>query len=295
LNYIQRFDLQHKTGRGKTIIEEKAILGEPLVTIVTACFNSAQTIADCMNSVLQQTYSNIEYVIVDGQSKDSTLATIKSLAPKFKGRLRIVSESDEGISDAFNKGISLANGDIIGILNSDDMYALQTVERAVALFSENTGFVFGNLIYLNKAGKELFLQYGDPEYEKRINFVMPNINHPTVFVRKEIYSKYGLFDKSLKYAMDYDFMLRLHKFNVKGEYNENIIAYMRTDGKSDDKFINAYRECRDISIKHGFNPTKAHLHFWFACTKSLLRRSLEKIFPYEFVKKIRKTFNKAVK
>jgi len=266
----------------------------PLVSIITVSFNSAATIAAAMESVLSQSYKNIEYIIVDGASTDATEEIIRQYQSKFSGRLSYVSEKDDGISDAFNKGIKMSQGQIIGILNSDDFYEPDTVKNAVQTFDKETGFVFGDLNYVNGAGEQLYSYHGDKNYPKIIPYRMPALNHPTVFVRKIMYDNHGLFDTAYKYAMDYELLLRFVVNGVFGKYNKNIITNMRLAGASDTAFLAAYRESRSISIKHGYPAWKAYFRFFYMCTKSLMRRFLEKILPYKQVKKIRKKVNKSV-
>ena len=120
-----------------------------VVSIITIAFNSAQTIRDTITSVLSQSYSNIEYIIIDGASNDATVQIVREYEPLFNGRLKWVSEPDEGLYDAMNKGVKMATGDVIGILNSDDLLYDSNVLRDIALaFDENTDALFGNLYFV---------------------------------------------------------------------------------------------------------------------------------------------------
>ncbi len=202
------------------------------VSIITATYNSSKTILDTIDSVLSQTYPNIQHLIIDGISTDNTIDLIK--ASKFNGE--IFSGKDKGIYDAMNKGIAVAKGDIVAILNSDDYYADETViEKVVALFEEtNCDAVYGDLLYVDADDTAIIKRNWVSGNYKRENFLkgwMPP--HPTFFVRKELYAKYGNFNISLSSAADYELMLRfLFKHNARLAYLEKILVHMRVGGKS---------------------------------------------------------------
>jgi len=202
------------------------------VSIITATYNSANTILDTINSVHNQTYPNIQHLIIDGLSTDNTVEIVKT--SNFKGE--IYCGKDKGIYDAMNKGIELANGDIIGILNSDDFYADDSViEDVVKTFEEtNCDAVYGNLLYVDEFDTKIIKRNWVSGSYKRENFLkgwMPP--HPTFFVKKELYSKYGNFNISLSSAADYELMLRfLFKYNVNLAYLQKPLVHMRVGGKS---------------------------------------------------------------
>jgi len=206
------------------------------ISIITPTFNSQKTIARNITSILNQSYTNFEHVIVDNKSSDNTIAIAKRLYSEHKAdeRLKIITEKDEGIADAFNKGIKAAEGDIIGILNSDDVYSNSLVfQKVIKAFEESEIlFVHGNIyfvdsIYGSNVRKPLLCP---------VTTAMP-YNHPTMFFRKSVYDKYGSFDVSYKYAMDYEFIIRLEKliigFREKGRYlTGEPLAVMHAGGVS---------------------------------------------------------------
>lgn len=175
------------------------------VSIITPCLNSEKTIKDTIESVLSQTYENIEYVIVDGGSTDSTLQIIKEYCSKFHGRMKYVSEKDKGIYDAMNKGIRWSTGSLIGIIGSDDYYEKNAVEKVVAhMTSDKYQVIYGYCRVLN--GNRM--KYIDKKSHKAL--VQAMIPHATCFVTREIYRDFGMFLTVFKIASDYELMIRLY-------------------------------------------------------------------------------------
>lgn len=203
------------------------------ISIITPSFNSASTIADTINSVLSQDYFDIEYIIVDGGSKDSTVKIIKSYGEKIA---KFVSEKDNGIYDAMNKGIKMASGDVVGILNSDDFYPDASVISDVAkAFNINmSDSVYGDLDYVDwdettkiirkwRAGKHTWKSF-------KFGWHPP---HPTFFVKKELYDRLGLFREDLRIAADYELMLRFIYINkITMTYIPKVLVKMRDGGAS---------------------------------------------------------------
>lgn len=179
---------------------------KPVVTVITVCYNSERTIGRTIESVLNQTYTDIEYVIIDGNSKDGTLDIIREYEGRSGGRMRVVSEPDDGIYDAMNKGLRLANGALIGILNSDDHYEKDAVENIVKAWNGEPMQVVYGLLRLFKGGREDEVSLLSHEFlDERM------IWHPSCFVTKDVYDEIGMFDVSYKYVADYDFMLRAYE------------------------------------------------------------------------------------
>lgn len=178
----------------------------PKVSIITPCLNSEKTIRDTIESVLQQSYTNIEYIIVDGKSTDSTLSIIQEYMPLFRGRLKYVSEADKGIYNAMNKGIRLSTGQVIGIINSDDYYEKDAVEKIVQRYvAGKYQVIYGQLCVLTQYGGRYICKDSHKQLLKRM------IPHPTCFVTRNVYRDFGLYLESLKLAADYELMLRLNK------------------------------------------------------------------------------------
>ncbi|MFN4234184.1 MAG: glycosyltransferase family 2 protein [Bacteroidia bacterium] len=228
------------------------------ISIITVSFNSANTIEYTIQSVLQQQYSNIEYIIIDGASTDNTLNIINKYRDKISV---IVSEKDNGIYHAMNKGLKLATGDIIGILNSDDFYADEFVLSDVVKLFEKThaDAIYADLQYVDAIDTRKVKRHWKSGKYKPGDFLfgwMPP--HPTFFVRKEVYEKYGMFNESLRSAADYELMLRfIHKHQISIDYLPRVIVKMRSGGQSNitvKNRINANIEDRKAWEINGIKP-----------------------------------------
>ncbi|GET24190.1 glycosyltransferase family 2 protein [Prolixibacter sp. NT017] len=203
------------------------------LSVITATYNSSTFVAQCIKSIKNQTYSDIEHIIIDGKSKDNTLEIIKTTPNRIT---KIISEPDNGIYDAMNKGIQLASGDVVGILNSDDFYASDTIIEEIVNIFEATSCdcVYGNLDFVKAEEPQKVIRRW-----KSSPFVSGSFSkgwhppHPTFFVRREIYEKYGTFDTSLNVSADFELMLRfLEKYQIKHQYIDKTIVNMRYGGES---------------------------------------------------------------
>jgi glycosyltransferase involved in cell wall biosynthesis len=206
------------------------------VSIVTVSYNSASTIKDTIDSVASQTYDNIEYIVVDGNSKDGTVDIVTSYSKVID---KVVSEPDKGIYDAMNKGIRLATGDIIGILNSDDFYETTTViEDIVKHFKNNKSadMVFGDVVFVEPNNLKKVVRYYSSEKFKcsklRLGWMPP---HPATFIRKSVYDQYGLYKLGYKISADYEMFVRLLMVaKLSFSRIDKIIVRMRSGGASTD-------------------------------------------------------------
>ncbi|MBQ6064393.1 MAG: glycosyltransferase [Prevotella sp.] len=229
------------------------------VTIITVAYNSAKTLADAIESVYNQTYDDIDYWIIDGQSTDSTIDIIKSYENKFKGRLHWVSEKDKGIYDAMNKGIRLSMGDIIGILNSDDFFTSNDViERMVSQFTDDVDAIYGDVHFVKEANLNKSVRYYSGSIFKpwlvKFGFVPP---HPSFYARREVFDKYGLYDDSYKISADFEMITRLCcRHHVKMKYLHLDFVSMRIGGASTRSWKSrmegtreVVRACRNQDIK----------------------------------------------
>ena len=286
-SFLKREGGLRKHGR----FSEESQSEEPLVTIVTVVRNGVETIEQTIRSVLGQTYTNIEYIVIDGCSTDGTLDIIK----KYEENIAYwISEPDNGISDAFNKGIARATGEFVALINADDWMSSDQVEQAVNVLKQHSAdFVFGDLIYHNEDGGENHRIKGDPEYKKAINSKMPALCHPSVMARRSAYQRAGLFDPRYRYAMDYEWFLRLHRTGGRGIYSMNITAHMRLAGISDRSYLKSLKEVRNIAVQYGQPAWIANFLFAFRIMKSFSRRWLEKLLPRGMYDRIRGLMNRS--
>jgi len=201
------------------------------ISIITVTYNSAQTISACIDSVNNQTYPNIEHIIIDGASKDKTVEIIKMQPNKVE---KLISERDNGIYDAMNKGITMATGDIIGILNSDDLlYDTNVLEKIANAFqSNNINCCFGNLVFFNQKG-EIVRKWHSRPFEKGIFSKSWTPAHPTFYCKKELYEKHGLYKTDYKIAADVELMLRfLEVKEVRSLFLNEYLVKMQAGGIS---------------------------------------------------------------
>jgi len=232
------------------------------ISIITAVLNAAKTIDNCMRSIANQTYNDIEHIVVDGGSTDGTLEVLE----KYKNRIaKMVSETDEGIYDALNKGIKIATGLVIGILNSDDFYAHERViEKVADIFTkEKVDSCYGDLQYVGRRNHGRVIRHWKSSAYRSGNFrrgwMLP---HPTFFVRKEVYKRYGYFNTDFKIASDYELMLRfLEKYKISTYYIPDVLVKMRIGGTSNRnlkniliKSLEDYRAWKVNNLNGGFCP-----------------------------------------
>jgi glycosyltransferase involved in cell wall biosynthesis len=228
------------------------------VSIITITYNSEATLRDTIESVVNQSYHDIEYIIIDGKSTDGTLAIVNSYGDKIT---KVVSEKDKGLYDALNKGIAMATGDIIGLIHSDDFYTnTLVIEHVVKSLQDNDADgVYADLYYVDKNDtNRIFRKWKSGNYRHGmfVNGWMPP--HPTFFVKRSVYEKFGSFNLSLVSAADYELMLRfIHKHKIKLSYLPEFVIKMRVGGKSNVSIKNRLRannEDRKAWKMNGLNP-----------------------------------------
>lgn len=246
------------------------------ISVITAVYNNESTIEDAIQSVLSQTHDDIEYILIDGESTDSTYRIID----KYKDKIdTIVSEPDGGIYDALNKGIDKATGEVVCFLHSDDIYEDENVIKKVnELFETNpVDSVYGDLVYVKKTDVNTVVRYwksGKFSYKKLKKGWMPP--HPTFFVKKEVYKQYGNFDTSFRIAADYDIVLRflgVHKISTV--YIPEVLIKMRVGGESNKSLANLKKKTSEDIKALRKNNIGGYI--------TILRKNLSKIS--QFIKK----------
>jgi glycosyltransferase involved in cell wall biosynthesis len=243
------------------------------ISVITVTYNCAATLEQTIQSVLLQDYEDVEYIVVDGQSTDDTLSIIRKYRHKIA---QFVSEKDKGLYDALNKGIGMATGDVIGILHADDFYTNDQVLTQVAetFKKSDCDAVYADLFYVDKDNTEKIVRKwksGNYSHGKFLWGWMPP--HPTFFAKKELYTKYGSFNTSLRSAADYELMLRLiHRHKIKLAYLPQFIIKMRTGGQSNASVknrVNANLEDRKAWELNGLKP------YFFTLTLKPLRKIVQ--------------------
>lgn len=230
-----------------------------LFSIITVCFNSEKTIERTIQSVLNQTYHDFEYIIVDGASTDGTLEIIKKYESLFSGKMKWISEKDKGIYDAMNKGIRLASGELIGLLNSDDYYESDALEKIAKAYSHNDYSIIYGAVRAVQDGREVMV------YVKNHEFIEQDmITHPSCFVSRKIYDKFGVYSLKYPYSADYEFMLRIRK-EKEIQYIKiyDIITNFSNGGASNS--VKAYRDTMRLLREYQLIGKK---RYWFEMTKS---------------------------
>lgn len=239
------------------------------ISIITVCYNAEKTIEDTIKSVLKQKYDNYEYLIIDGLSKDKTLEIAKSYEAKFKGKMRIISEKDKGMYDALNKGINLSTGDIIGIINSDDVLFDENVFKKINdNFKDDTDVLYGNVIYCDETLKKPIRDYISGKRKK--GDWCPA--HPTMYIKRNVFDELGLYNLKYKVSSDYDMIVRLTNADLNFAYLNEYMVLMRIGGMSNgfkgyiNNFKDAYKILKDNKISLPFLRT--------------LKRSIKTVFQY---------------
>jgi glycosyltransferase involved in cell wall biosynthesis len=217
------------------------------ISIITACINSEGTIRRTIESILLQDYDNIEYIIIDGDSSDSTISIINNYKNKVS---KIISEKDNSIYDALNKGVHLATGEIIGFLHADDFYSTTSiVSNVIRIFevNNNLDIVLGDVAFVNKSEK-VERYYSGKNFNFDIGIMPP---HPAIFINKNCYEKFGYFNTDYKIASDYDLLFRLIEIhNASYIYSKDIVVHMMLGGASNKNIFSSIKLNKEIYQIH---------------------------------------------
>jgi len=241
------------------------------ISIITVCFNSDRTIKETIESVLEQNYANIEYIIIDGGSEDKTISIIESFGTSI---YKIISEKDDGYYDALNKGLALVSGGVVGILNSDDVLSDNGIISSIVKSFENNqvDIVWGDVVFIDKKNKVKRLYSGrDISPSSFNNGIMPP--HPSVFIKKNCYEKFGYFNTKYRIAADYDLLLRFLKLNnLRYFYMPKVLVKMKLGGVSNRSFSNVALLNKEIYEIHKSNGVPISI---FNLMKKIPRRIME--------------------
>ena len=245
----------------------------PRISIITAALNPGPEVIQTIESILSQDYPNLEYIFIDGNSGEKSLAYIEPHRHRFSAFIR---ERDEGIADAWNKGISIASGDIVGIINADD-YLLPGALALIAekfLNHQKPPIIHGNAIRIERDSKSI--RRPTRPFAIMLRFGTPVI-HPATFVPRTVYNRIGMFNKAYRIAMDYDFVLRAYLSGIRFEYLARPLVGFRGGGLSDRMPIEGFREVRNSQLVNGFNaPLTRSIYAAKFCVRKCLRPLLSR-------------------
>ena len=236
------------------------------ISIITATYNSEKTLRDTLDSILAQTYADIESIIVDGASRDGTMDIVREYEPRFEGRMHWISEPDKGIYDAMNKGIKMASGDVIGVLNSDDFYHDERVvaDIADAFTQKNVECVYGNLVFIDVNDKNNTLRIWKGSQHECGSFLHGwHPAHPTFYVKSIWFERFGAYKLQYAVSADFELMLRfIEKGQIRNAYIDRYFVKMRMGGESTKSIHNIITGNKNIlrAIRdNGFKPVRFYL------------------------------------
>ncbi|MFH1309188.1 MAG: glycosyltransferase family 2 protein [Candidatus Omnitrophota bacterium] len=257
----------------------------PFVTVITVVKNQKETLEQTIKSVLTQSYLNIEYIIVDGASTDGTLEIIK----QFDDKINLwISEPDYGPSDAFNKAVSMAQGDFIFWLSSDDWIDPDFMEIVVQmLLKSSVDFVFGDMVMYKNEGKPLRYK-GDRDYAESLMSGYAYLSTPTIVARRECYKKTGLQDIRYKLVADYEWIQRLHSSGAVGLYDSSIIVHRRSGGVGESNVIGSAIEHLKLLRQYGLPKAKAMTCYANYLVRGIIGRLTKFLLPDIIYKKLKR-------
>lgn len=252
------------------------------ITILTATYNSESTLLDSITSIQNQTYSNIKHLVIDGESTDRTIEIIKKKElthPNFS----YVSGKDQGIFDAYNKGIKLVTSEVIGILNSDDFYIDEhVISKVMDIFkNDEVDIVYGDLLYVDQLNTNNIKRVWRSPHEQKLDFSRDSIPaHPSLFARKSVYDRCGYFDKNCNYSGDYDFMLRAFQSQFTFRYLPEPLVKMRVGGRTGGGLKDIYKQNKEVVFSARKN--KVHINLFLFTLIKIKNRLQQLYFAFRY-------------
>ncbi len=268
-------------------------MSRPKFSIITIAYNSGKTIERTIKSVLEQSFPDYEYIVVDGLSSDNTLEIVKKYEPLFEGKMKWMSEKDKGIYNAMNKGIRMASGNVIGIVNSDDWLdknALSNVYTSVQLNMHDDDTLYcGNLIFHYNNGGEHIREASQKRLDKYAKSYDIGVFHPATFVGRKVYETVGLFDEQFKLNADTDFILRCYKEKKNFVFVPYVLSNMSDGGATNSGHTAKEMQDRKLVLK---KHCKNSLEFWYLWSVYFIKIYAKRLLPHSLVVKIRSNKDK---
>lgn len=259
----------------------------PKISIITITFNSEKTLEETVKSIINQDYLNLEYVIIDGGSKDKTLDIIQ----KYRESIAVVvSEPDKGISDAFNKGIKNATGEIVGIINSDDILLPGTLSKVASHYSKEIDVYSGNVKMWNDTTDEFYIRKPD--------LVFDNLHkayraaHPARFIRRDAYERFGTYNVDLRYMMDVDLLYRFYNHGAKFIHIDEEFVKFRIGGTSSDNHSKKKNDCLIFVANNEGSRFDFYYIWWKSCVKNSVKKMFLGISSKKMQNKMHNLFNR---
>ena len=255
----------------------------PKISIITVSFNSEKTIEETIQSIISQNYSNLEYLIIDGGSKDKTLDIVEKYHDKISF---VLSEPDKGISDAFNKGIKHATGEIIGIINSDDLLLPNALNTLAENYESQVGVYRGDLIIWNDETNEKVLGVASTKYSL-YSLKSRRVCHPSTFITKESYNQYGVYKVDFKYMMDEDILARLYLKGVLFKHIDKPLTMFRLGGTTSNPYKKKLKELERLYVENGCSKIYAKLRVWMFAAYYMTLEVVQKKIPMSTLRKLK--------
>ncbi len=245
------------------------------ISLITACYKSAGMLRTALDSVLEQKGVDLDYIVVDGGSDDGTVELLKEYEAKFAGRMRWISEKDQGMYDAINKGIKMATGDVVGILNADDMLeSPETLAQIADAFADGVDVVYADIRFVKEDLQTTVRYYGAKHWRPWMFQWGKMPPHPSVYIRRELFGKLGFYKLGYDIAADYELLVRyLRKAGVEARYLDSSLVRMRMGGKSTRGWRSNLKLNQEIVRANRENG-------YFCCLPMLLPKYLFKIFEF---------------
>ena len=246
------------------------------VSVITVTFNSEKTLEQTIKSVIEQGYDNLEYIIIDGGSKDGTLDIVN----RYRNKINVViSEKDNGISDAFNKGIHRATGEVIGIINSDDLLVEGALSAVSEAYQDDIDVYRGNLLIWNDSNGEQYVCSPTMHFDIRRNLL--SVCHPSTFISKKAYEKWGLYDVDMRYMMDADLLFRFYREGAKFKHVDQNLAVFRLGGVTSDDWKKKIPEYRKVLKVNGASNWVISRRIFIYNVRNIVKDTMFKLFGPE--------------